>query len=284
MRGGRPWPGPNDDYCRSGRDSPPDDCGGSGVTDRPSDVALDALTLRDDMVDGLEHPSKGHVRTDAVAAAMRTVPREPFVDDPRRAYADRDSRCEGTCVLAPSTVARLVEALAVSPDDSVLVVGAGTGYTAAVLAELTAPERVHAVDIARRAVRAARRNLNAAGYAGVLVDRRDGADGLPEYAPFDRVLVEAGAVEPPESLRRQLGSDGRLVMPAPGTLRAFEHPDADGDGDRRPALDPVDSFGRVTLDPLLVEGERGAAAERDRTPHEDDALGGFDIRSGRGHR
>jgi len=59
----------------------------------------------------------------------------------------------------------------------------------------------------------ARSNLSTAGYGGVLVDRRDGADGLPEYAPYDRILLEAAAIEPPGRSSVDFADDGRLVMP-----------------------------------------------------------------------
>ena len=155
---------------------------------------------------------------------------------------------------------RLLESLAIESDDSVLVVGAGVGYTVAVLAEIVGPKRVHAVDITRSLVNDARRNLHNAGYDAVLVDCRDGASGLPEYAPYDRILVEAAAVRPPDALVRQLAPGGRLVMPT-GTgdqrLLAFE-------GGRA-----VRDFGAVGFAPLLVEGEQADAVERNRTRRED---------------
>jgi protein-L-isoaspartate(D-aspartate) O-methyltransferase len=144
---------------------------------------MDAAVLRDDMVEGLEHESKGWIRSESLSVAMRTVPREAFLPDDLEAYADRDYQHLDTRVLAPSTVARLLEALDPEPDDDVLVVGAGVGYTAALLAELVGEASVQAVDITRRLVWEARSNLADAGYGGVLVDWGDGADCLPEYAP-----------------------------------------------------------------------------------------------------
>ncbi|MFB6281283.1 MAG: protein-L-isoaspartate O-methyltransferase, partial [Haloferacaceae archaeon] len=175
---------------------------------------MDPAVLRDDMVDGLEYALDDV--DERVAAAMRTVPRRPFVEE--GTYDDRETTdaATGTRILAPTTAARLLDALAVDGDDRVLVVGAGVGYTAAVLAEMVGPTRVHAVDIARDAVLSARRNLAEAGYGAALVDCRDGADGLPEYAPFDRVLVEAAAVSPPRRLLGQVSEGGRLVLPLGG--------------------------------------------------------------------
>ena len=233
----------------------------------PERLDMDPAVLRDDMVDSLEHETKALVQSEAVATALRTVPRHEFVpaDADRGAYLDQSFDYRGTRTLSPSTVTRLLEALDAGADDSVLVVGVGVGYTAAVLAEIVGERNVHAVDITRAIVYDARRNLESAGYGGVFVDCRDGADGLPEYAPFDRILVEAAAVEPPRALLRQLAPDGQLVMPlgsgdqhlAVVECEAADHPEV------------VDRCGSVAFAPLLVEGEQSGAIERNRTARED---------------
>ncbi|RQH00749.1 protein-L-isoaspartate O-methyltransferase family protein [Natrarchaeobius oligotrophus] len=224
---------------------------------------MDPAVLREDMVDGLESPPRDVLSDDAVAIAMRDVPRHEFVDDERTAYADREHDVLGTRVLAPSTVARLFEALSVAElegDGTVLIVGAGVGYTAAVAAELVGARNVHAVDIARPLVFEARENLDGAGYGEVLVDRRDGADGLPEYAPFDRILLEAAVVDPPRTLCEQLSDDGRLVFPRGTGKQRLEAVSADGERER---------FGAVSFDPLLIDGEQSGTVERNRTARED---------------
>ncbi|SNZ06745.1 protein-L-isoaspartate(D-aspartate) O-methyltransferase [Natronoarchaeum philippinense] len=221
---------------------------------------MELAVLRDDMVDSLEHEAKRVVRSDRLSIAMREVPRHEFVEDDRGAYADTSHQRLGTRVLAPSDAARLLEALDVEPDHSVLIVGAGVGYTAAVAAEIAGARNVHAIDITRSLVLEARHNLAKAGYGEVLVDRRDGADGLAEYAPYDRILLEAAAIQPPDALREQLAEDGRLVMPrgaSEQTLTAF---DADGG---------AEELGGVAFAPLLVEGEQIDAVERNRTARED---------------
>lgn len=221
---------------------------------------MDRAVLREDLIDGLEHDSKGVLSDPRVGVAMREVPRHEFVPDERLAYEDRDQRHLGSRILAPRTVARMLEALAPRPGDDVLIVGTGVGYTAAVLAEIVGDTHVHGVDISRSLVYEARANLASAGYSGVFIDRRDGANGVPEYAPFDRILVEAAVAEPPRSLLEQLTPDGRIVVPcgtSPQHLMAI-HPTG-----RR------ERFDAVSFDPLLVDGEQAGSIERNRTARED---------------
>jgi protein-L-isoaspartate(D-aspartate) O-methyltransferase len=234
---------------------------------------MDPAVLRDDMVDSLEHESKGCVSSPTVSAAMRTVPRHEFVSDERGAYADRPFERLGTRVLAPSTVGRLLEALSPAEGDSVLVVGAGVGYTAAVVAELAGERNVQAIDITRRLVYEARENLASAGYDGVLVDFRDGADGFPEYAPYDRILLEAAAVRPPRALLDQLAPEGRLVMPLGAHQQTLSVVDRDGDAER---------LGSCAFNPMLVEGEQADTVERNRTRREDREFAERDARRRKG--
>lgn len=223
---------------------------------------MDLAVLRDDMVDSLEHPSKDVLQSEAISVAMRTVPRHVFVDTESAgmAYEDRAFDYRGTRVLAPSTVARLLEALDPTRNDRVLIVGAGVGYTAALLAEIVGAEHVNAIDLSRRLVWDARYNLEETGYEQVLVDCRDGADGMPEYAPFDRILVEAAAVRPPHALCEQLAGEGHLVMPLGVQSQTLVVHDG---------TDPVERFGPVRFKPLLVEGEQAGTVERNRTARED---------------
>lgn len=223
---------------------------------------MDLSMLQDDMVDGLAHASKDVLETATISAAMRTVPRHAFVDTdrPEVAYEDRSFAHHGTTILAPSMVAVLIEAVQPEPMDSVLVVGAGTGYTTAILAEIAGSKHVNAVDLSRRLVLEARRNLHETGYDEVFVDCRDGANGLPEYSPFDRILVEAAAVSPPEDLLKQLSPSGRLVMPI--GVHQQELQSISKDGTR-------ETHGPVQFKPLLVKGEQVGGLERNRTHRED---------------
>ncbi|MBP1902633.1 protein-L-isoaspartate(D-aspartate) O-methyltransferase [Halorubrum trapanicum] len=238
---------------------------------------MDEASLRADMIEGLEHQI-GEPIEPPVLTALQRVPRDPFVDDsPRGGAVDG----EDPHSLSIETVVRLVTALDAADGDTVLVVGAGIGYSVAMLAEIVGARHVHAVDIDRSAVVAARSNLDAAGYGAVLVDRADGADGLPAYAPYDRILLEAAVVEPPRALREQLAPDGRIVYPRGAgvqTVAAIEpspaaNADADdaseADDDPAPAgFETVETHGPARLQPMLVEGEQ-PGTERNRTRRED---------------
>jgi protein-L-isoaspartate(D-aspartate) O-methyltransferase len=108
-------------------------------------------------------------------------------------------------------VARICEALALSDRQRVLDVGTGSGYQAAVLAELAG--EVHTIERIPELAAWARENLRAAGYDNVRVHVGDGTLGDPEHAPFDAIAVAAAAPEPPPSLYHQLRPNGRLVVP-----------------------------------------------------------------------
>jgi len=232
---------------------------------------MDEASLRADMIEGLEHQI-GEPLGASVLTALKRVPRDAFVDD--APYANDASNEAGTRVLAPATVVRLITALEADEGDDVLVVGAGVGYSVAMLAEIAGARRVHAIDIDREAVSIARSNLSTAGYDAVLVDRRDGANGFPEYAPYDRILIEAAVVEPPRALREQLAADGRIVYPRGTTVQSIAAVEPDSDGESEPNDDAptgfrtVETAGPARLRPMLVDGEQ-TGVERNRTRRED---------------
>jgi protein-L-isoaspartate(D-aspartate) O-methyltransferase len=154
---------------------------------------------------------------EAVLAAMERVPRELFVPESERGRAYDDAALplgHGQTISQPYMVARIAEALATRPGDRVLDVGTGSGYQAAVLAELGADvvtiERIP--ELAERA----RESLAAAGYDRVEVVVGDGTLGVPERAPCDAIAVAAAAPELPETLYDQLRERGRLVVPVGG--------------------------------------------------------------------
>ena len=149
-----------------------------------------------------------------VLRAMEAVPRELFVDEGDRSRAYDDAALpisEGQTISQPYMVARICEALRLVGNERVLDVGTGSGYQAAVLAEL-APE-VHTIERIPELAEQARERLDAAGYEGVQVHVGDGTLGLPEQAPFDAIAVAAAAPGFPQTLYEQLKPRGRLVVP-----------------------------------------------------------------------
>lgn len=173
----------------------------------------DYAERRERMVRGqLEHRGVASAR---VLDALRRVPRERFVQERERgrAYADHALPIgRGQTISQPYMVAVMTEALRLRAQDRVLEVGTGSGYQAAVLAELAA--EVWTVERIAELARDATAVLEALGYANVHVRAGDGSLGWPEAAPFDRILVTAGAPAVPRTLVDQLSPEGgRLVAP-----------------------------------------------------------------------
>jgi protein-L-isoaspartate(D-aspartate) O-methyltransferase len=163
------------------------------------------------------------VRSASVLAAMRRVPREEFLPESLHAsaYADRALPIEARQTLSqPYVVARMLEAAEIGPRDRVLEVGAGSGYSTAVLALLA--ERVVAIERHAELAELARSRLKRLGHRNVELHCADGSVGWPQAAPFDAILVDAGGPEVPEALRQQLAIGGRLVMPV-GADYHFQH-------------------------------------------------------------
>ena len=167
---------------------------------------------RDRMV---EHQLAGRgIRDERVLRAMRTVPRERFVDERLAAFAHDDSPlpiAAGQTISQPFMVAWMVEAAELGLDDRVLEIGAGSGYASAVLAQVA--RSVHAVERHERLTRDARERLAALGYRNIELRTGDGTLGWPDAAPFDAILVAAAGPEVPPPLKAQLRIGGRLLMP-----------------------------------------------------------------------
>jgi protein-L-isoaspartate(D-aspartate) O-methyltransferase len=154
------------------------------------------------------------VRDPAVLKAMARVPRHLFVpaDVQSHAYDDRPLPIgEGQTISQPYIVAYMTEALQVTPEHRVLEIGTGSGYQAAVLAELA--RQVYSIEIVPRLATRARQTLAQAGYENVEVRAGNGYLGWPERAPFDRVIVTAAPPEIPETLVQQLAVGGIMVVP-----------------------------------------------------------------------
>jgi protein-L-isoaspartate(D-aspartate) O-methyltransferase len=158
---------------------------------------------------------KGHgVRDPNVLTAMRTVPRHEFVRpaDSRRAYADQPIPIGlGQTISQPYIVAYMTESLKLRPDHKVLEVGTGSGYQAAVCAELA--QEVYTIEIIEDLATSAKQRLKELGYANVSVKAADGYFGWPEHAPFDAVIVTCAAGFVPPPLIEQLKPNGRMIIP-----------------------------------------------------------------------
>lgn len=149
-----------------------------------------------------------------VMAAMARVPRHEFVPENEmgNAYANRPLPIGmGQTISQPFIVALMSDLMEVKPGDRVLEVGTGSGYQAAVLAELGGA--VHSIEIVEPLAREARQRLDRTGYRQVLTRTGDGYRGWPEYAPFDSIMATAAPREVPQPLIDQLKPGGRLVVP-----------------------------------------------------------------------
>ena len=162
-----------------------------------------------------------HIRDEAVLAAMGTVPREHFLPEAWRPLAYRDQALplsDGQTMSQPYMVAAMTEALALTPGERVLEIGTGSGYQTAILSRLAG--EVFSVELLPGLAGRARERLREAGCGNVRLRVADGTLGWPEEAPFDAILVTAGAPVTPPSLREQLSPDGgRMVIPV-GSRRA----------------------------------------------------------------
>ncbi|HSB60975.1 MAG TPA: protein-L-isoaspartate(D-aspartate) O-methyltransferase [Vicinamibacteria bacterium] len=183
--------------CAPGSDRPP---GGDYAREREAMVE--------------EQIAAREVRDARTLAAMRKVPRHLFVPaaSVREAYEDHPLPIgHGQTISQPYIVAFMTEALGLEGGETVLEVGTGSGYQAAVLAEIAA--RVYTIEIVAPLAEEAAERLRRLGYANVQVRAGDGYLGWPEAAPFDAVIVTAAAPRIPEPLKAQLRDGGRLILP-----------------------------------------------------------------------
>lgn len=149
-----------------------------------------------------------------VLEAMEKVDRGLFVQGlfAERAYEDRPLPIPcGQTISQPSIVGLMTQALDVQPRDKVLEIGTGSGYQAAILGHLA--RRVYSVERYRQLARTARDVIDAIGLVNVTVMTADGSHGLPDQAPFDRILLTAAPEDPPSNLLEQLRVGGIMVLP-----------------------------------------------------------------------
>lgn len=150
----------------------------------------------------------------AVLAAMRRVPRHEFVPPEVRSFAYEDSPLpigDGQTISQPYIVALMTQLLKLKNTDRVLEIGTGSGYQAAVLAEIVS--EVYTIEIVEPLERSARATLGRLGYKNVFTRAGDGYRGWPEHAPFDAIIITAAPAQIPEPLIDQLKTGGKMVLP-----------------------------------------------------------------------
>ena len=187
-----------------------------------------------------------------VLDAVRRVPREEFIDSNLREFAYQDHPlpiAEDQTISQPYIVALMAEKLNLKTDARVLEIGTGSGYAAAILAELA--KQVYTVERFKKLAESSRERLKRLGYTNVTVVHADGTRGLAEQAPFDAIVVAAGGPQVPESLRQQLKIGGRLLIPV-GEMETQRLLLVERTG---PDTFEESSLGRVRFVPLL--GDEG---------------------------
>jgi protein-L-isoaspartate(D-aspartate) O-methyltransferase len=183
-----------------------------GCAPRQSPSELRWESLRHEMV-SRQIEARG-IRDPRILDAMRSVPRHVFVPEPFRSQAYEDSPLpigDGQTISQPYIVALMTELASPQPSDRALEVGTGSGYQAAVLANLV--REVYSVEILKALAEEAAKLIRTLGYDNITVRVGDGYAGWPEKAPFDLILVTAAPERVPEALLDQLASGGRMVVP-----------------------------------------------------------------------
>ena len=182
-----------------------------------------AFVARADTLDAYQEERREMVRTQIgargvddpdVLEAMRTAPRHRFVSAGQEdaAYSDRPLPIgHGQTISQPFIVAYMTELADVDSDDRVLEVGTGSGYQAAVLAEIV--DSVYTIEIIPELAASARERLESLGYDNVVVKHADGYYGWPEHAPYDAIVVTAASEHIPPPLIEQLREGGRMIIP-----------------------------------------------------------------------
>lgn len=167
--------------------------------------------------------NSGYLKSIEMERALRSVPREEFVHPSTRDYAYRDTPLSighGQTISAPHMCVIMCEAMKLRPGHRILEIGAGSGYHAALCAELVAPKgvsnpgHVYTIEIVESLISFAKGNLDRTGYTDrVTLIHGDGGKGLPDEAPFDRILVAAAAPDVPQPLIDQLAKGGIMLIP-----------------------------------------------------------------------
>ena len=162
----------------------------------------------------IKHLRLKGIGTEAVLDAFRKVPRHLFVDGAMYAQAYDDNALPigcGQTISQPYVVALMTQCLDVKTDQKILEIGTGSGFQTAILAQFS--RRVYTIERHRELGDAARKRLRAMGYENVVFKIGDGTKGWPQFAPFDRIIVTAGAPAVPQSFVKQLAEGGIMVIP-----------------------------------------------------------------------
>ncbi len=195
---------------------------GSGtVQDKPGGEKRDTNEKAVQMVE--EQIIERGITDKRVIDAMKQVPRHRFVAPEYREKAYQDHPLpigEGQTISQPYVVAHMTELLDLSPSDTVLEIGTGSGYQAAILGSIA--EQVHSVEIREELAKDAERTLKELGYENVHVHIGDGYQGWPSEAPYDGIIVTAAPEKVPEALKEQLAVGGRLVIPVGDTFQRLK--------------------------------------------------------------
>jgi protein-L-isoaspartate(D-aspartate) O-methyltransferase len=193
------------------------------------------------------------IKDGKVLEVMGKIPRHLFVDSKymRAAYEDHPLPIgEGQTISQPYVVALMTEALKLKPTDKVLEIGTGSGYQAAVLAEIV--KDVYTIEIRKSLADMARKRLKDLGYRNVKVKYADGYFGWEEYAPFDAIIITAAANHIPPPLIKQLREGGRLILPLGSTVYYQTLTLA---VKRKGAID-VEQMGSVAFVPMIGQSEK----------------------------
>lgn len=174
--------------------------------------SIEYIGLRHSMVE--EQIIAEGVRDPLVIKAIQAIPRELFVPDELRELAYENTPLpigEGQTISQPFIVALMIESLALKGGETILEIGTGSGYAAAILAQIG--EHVYTIERIKSLAMSATKILRSLGCDSVTVLHRDGTEGYPEKAPYDAIIVAASGPKVPEALKEQLKIGGRLIIP-----------------------------------------------------------------------